>query len=67
MPDPTDSMAQNRGRRTVQRKLYTENIDEEDEEEERGKTVQMGNVVYILSMHTKWVTDQNVLNFSKEA
>ena len=67
MLDPTDSMAQNRGRWAVQRKLYTEDIDEEDEEEERGKTVQAGNVVYILSMHTKQVTDQNVLNFSKEA
>ena len=54
------------GRQAVQRKLYTEDIDEEDEEEERVKTVQVGNVVYILSMCTKWVTDQNVLNFSKE-
>ena len=67
MPDPKDSMAQNRGRQAVQRKLYTEDINEEDEEEERGKTVQAGNFVYILSMSTKRVTDQNVLNFSKEA
>ena len=64
MPDPKDSMAQNRGRQAVQRKLYTEDM---DEEEERGKTVQAGNFVYILSMSTKRVTDQNVLNFSKEA
>ena len=60
-------MAQNRGRQAVQRKLYTEDIDEEDKEEEKGKTVQAGNFVYILSMHTKWVTDQYVLNFSREA
>ena len=60
-------MAQNRGRWAVQRKLYTEDIDEEDEEEERGKTVQAGNFVYILSMRTKRVTDQNVINFIKEA
>ena len=53
-------MAQNRGRQAVQRKLYTEEIDEEDEEEERGKTVQAGNVVYILSMCTKQVTDQKI-------
>ena len=67
MPDPKDSVAQNRGRWAVQRKLYTEGINEGDEEEERGKTVQAGNFVYILSMRTKRVTDQNVLNFSKEA
>ena len=39
----------------------------EEEEDERGKTFQVGNVVYIVPMPTKWVTDQNLLYFSKEA
>ena len=67
MPDPAESLAQNRGRQAVQRKLYTEEDDEEEEDEERGKTVQVGSFVYIQSMRTKRVTDKNLLYFSQKA
>ena len=67
MPDAADSVAANRGRRNVQRKLYTEDEDDDGDEEERGKTVQAGRFVSIVSMRTKWVTDQNYLYFSEEA
>ena len=43
MPDAAGSVAQNRGRRSVQRKLYNEEDDEDDKEEDRGKMVQAGN------------------------
>ena len=41
-------MAANRGRRNVQRKLYTEEEEEDAEDEERGKTFQAGSFVYIV-------------------
>ena len=66
MPDPAKSLAQNRGRRAVQRKLYMEEEEEEEEDRELGKTVQAGNFVYIQSMRTKWVTDENFLYFSQK-
>ena len=64
MPDPAKSLAPNRGRRAVQRKLYME--EEEEEDGELGKTVQAGNFVYIQSMLTKRVTDENFLYFSQK-
>ena len=48
IPDATDSMAANRGRRNVQRKLYTESDNDDDDKEEIGETVQAGRFVYIV-------------------
>ena len=47
MPDAAGSVAQNRGRRSVQRRLYNEEDDEDDEEEDRGKMVQAGNRFHV--------------------
>ena len=56
-------MAANQHRRTAAHRLYTEPNEEEEEEEERGKKVQEGRFVYIVSMVVKQVTNQNVVYF----
>ena len=39
-------------------KLYNEEEEEDNGDEERGKTFQVGSFVYIVSMRTKRVTDK---------
>ena len=50
MPETDGSVAATRGKRNVQRKLYTEEEDPEDDEIERGKNIQAGSFVYIFVM-----------------
>ena len=60
-------MAAMRGRRSVQRQLYVEVDNEDEDEEETGKLFKQVVFVYIESMSVKQVTDQNVFYFSTEA
>ena len=51
----------------MQRKLYTEEEDPDEEECEKGKNNQAGNRFAIGAMRTKRVTTQNVFCFREEA
>ena len=66
MPEIKGFIATEKGTRSVQRKLYTEEEDPDEEEREKSKNNQAGNRFAIGAMHTKWVTAQNVFCFREE-
>ena len=56
-----------RARTQIGTVVYQEEEEDEEEKEERGNKFKRVTPLTLEYMHTKWVTDQNVLYFRKEA
>ena len=67
LPEIEGSIAVTGARRQIGTVVYQEEEEDEEEKEERGNKFKRVTLLTLEYMHTKQVTDQNVLYFKKEA
>ena len=66
LPEIKDSTVATHARRKIWTVVYQEEEEDKEEKEERGNKFKQVTPLTLEYMHTKKVTDQNVLYFRKE-
>ena len=67
LPPIKDLIMATHARRNINPVVYEKDKGDEEEKEEKGNKFKRVTLLTLEYMRTKWVTDQNVLYFRKEA